>query len=209
MSYLIYHPRRCHSQLDGVTIYHDQTEGNQDPYVWNRQFLHTYCHISQMRPKPGDINFWVSGDTFPNFSELYCDLIFTVKDKIYWSTANAIDRGSDVVDSDESYQDHYRWHGQHYFKCRRRYTLKAEPDRSFQPQAQNGALLDIVPDLLQIGFTLAELRAGLKSGFSSKPMRIHSSKELELYQKIFERAATHLRGIDLQFLRQKYPSLGS
>jgi hypothetical protein len=100
--YLVYHPRRVVTKFDvtkfdHVTVYHDHPAGNQDPYVWNSQFLHTYCHITQMKPSVGDINFWVSGDTFPNFSHLYCDLIFVVAEKVYWEFANTIDRDHNIV----------------------------------------------------------------------------------------------------------------
>ena len=67
--YIIYHPKRNREIFDGTTVHYDNNEGNQDPYVWNRQFLHTYCHMTQMTPQEGQINFWVSGDTFPNFSQ--------------------------------------------------------------------------------------------------------------------------------------------
>ncbi|MGB3510019.1 MAG: hypothetical protein WBA93_12405 [Microcoleaceae cyanobacterium] len=60
--YLIY-PSRVVSDFEIIRVYYDSTSGNQDPYVWNQKFLHTYCHIIQMSPKVGDINFWVSGDT--------------------------------------------------------------------------------------------------------------------------------------------------
>jgi hypothetical protein len=53
--------------------------------------------------------FWVSGDTFPNFNNLYCDLVFIIKEKTYWKNANTIDRTDAIIDTDEAYLDHYRW----------------------------------------------------------------------------------------------------
>ncbi len=100
--YLIYHPSRAVAKFDAAVVYHDHIGGNQDPYVWNTQFLHTYCHITQMKPSEGDINFWVSGDSFPNFSHLYCDLVFVVAEKAYWKSANTIDRDNAIVDTDEA-----------------------------------------------------------------------------------------------------------
>jgi hypothetical protein len=80
----------------------------------------------------GDINFSVSGDSFPNFSHLYCDLVFVVAEKVSWENANTIDRNDVIVDTDEAYNDHYRWAmHQHYLKRRRRYTLKTDSERSF------------------------------------------------------------------------------
>ena len=44
--YLIYHPERDVSTFGHYTVYHDSFVGNQDPYIWSPQFLHTYCHIT-------------------------------------------------------------------------------------------------------------------------------------------------------------------
>src|SRR5947207_15715409 len=97
--YLIYHPRRAVSRFDTLTVYHDPIrESNQDPYVWNERFLHTYCHITQMHSAVGDINFWVSGDHFPNFTHLWCDLVFVVAEKTHWEKANDINVDDPLID---------------------------------------------------------------------------------------------------------------
>jgi hypothetical protein len=70
---LIYHPRRERRAFGSVTVYFDSTVGNQDPHVWNDTFLHPYCHITQFHAGAADINLWVSGDRFPDFSQLYCE----------------------------------------------------------------------------------------------------------------------------------------
>jgi len=120
--YLIYHPKRAVSKDNNTIIYHDAIRaGNQDPYIWSTRFLHTYCHITQLSPKAGHIIFWVSGNTFPHFSQLYCDLVFVVETKLYWSKANSIERSDPLVESDEAFDDHYTWHHQHPFKKRKRF----------------------------------------------------------------------------------------
>ena len=86
---LIYHPRRQRRTFDSATVYFDSTAGNQDPYVWNDAFLHSYCHITQFHAEVGDVNLWVSGDRFPEFSHLYCDLVFVVARKCLWEDANS------------------------------------------------------------------------------------------------------------------------
>ena len=78
---LIYHPRREFYRFDEVGVYFDSTRGNQDPYVWNDAFLHSCCHITQFHAEIGDINLWVSGDRFPEFSRVFCDLVFVVPGK--------------------------------------------------------------------------------------------------------------------------------
>jgi hypothetical protein len=207
--YLIYHPRRAVTKFDTVVVYHDHIGGNQDPYIWNKQFLHTYCHITQMRPDVADINFWVSGDSFPNFSHLYCDLVFVVAEKVYWESANNIDRHDGIVDTDDAYNDHYRWAmHQHHLKRRRRYTLKADSKRSFQPQNLEKNLIDIVPFLVNQGMPIDDIRQGLRSGFNSKPLRLESLAP-SLYNWFEQSAAIKLSGVQLQNLRKSSPELAS
>ncbi len=207
--YLIYHPSRVRTAFDSITIYHDHIGGNQDPYIWNNQFLHTYCHITQMSPTVGDINFWVSGDFFPNFSYLYCDLVFVVAEKLYWANANTINRNDAIVDSDEAYNDHYRWATcQHHLKRRRRYTLKAEQDRSFQPQNIDQNLINILPFLINQGLSLDAVRQGLRAGFNSKPLKL-GSVALSLYNWLEQYAPVKLNGTQLYKLRKDNPHLAS
>lgn len=206
--YLIYHPSRVVSQLENRVIYHDSTRGNQDPYIWNTQFLHSYCHITQMSPQIGDINFWVSGDTFPNFSHLYCDLVFVVAEKQYWTEPNTIALKDSLVDSPQAYRDHYVWASQHFFKRRRRFTLKADPEPSFQPQNSHQQLIDIVPYLNNLGLSTEELRQELRAGFTSQPYRL-SSHTKPLYDYLAQQAAIKLVGAELGAIRQQNPQLAS
>lgn len=208
--YLIYHPSREKSRLENFSVYHDALPGNQDPYVWNTQFLHTYCHMSQMSPSENDINFWVSGDTFPAFSSLYCDLVFVVKFKRYWEQPNFIDPQDPIVDSDEAYNDHYQWaQYNHPFKRRHRFTLKADPHHSFQPQDANKRLIDIVPFLIEMGLSLDTLRKGLQINFASRPIRLDNRIIASLYQWLYQEAEIKLTGEILEGIRQKNPQLAS
>ncbi len=207
--YLIYHPPRQVSFYDESVVFHDAIGGNQDPYVWNYKFLHTFCHITGMRPKVGQINFWVSGNCFPNFTQLYCDLVFVVAEKQYWTLANSIDSDDPIVDSDAAFNDHYRWASQHHFRRRHRYTLKADPDRSFQPQTADGNLLDIVPILLDAGLSLPMLTKGLRAGYQSKPMRLDSPVASHLYDWLCHEPAVALKGDQLAALRASHPELSS
>jgi hypothetical protein len=207
--YIIYHPRRVKSTFGDVKVYHDSTQGNQDPYVWNQQFLHTYCHMTKITPEVNHINFWVSGDTFPNFSALYCDLVFVVERKDYWSEANSIDYNDPIIDNREAFIDHYRWAMyQHLFKKRRRFTLKADSKRSFQPQDVNQQLIDIVPFLERTGFELELLRRGLRSGFASKPLRLNTIA-LDLYEWLSNNATIKLSGKTLEIIRKANQQLAS
>ncbi|HEY1011514.1 MAG TPA: hypothetical protein VGE07_02340 [Herpetosiphonaceae bacterium] len=209
-SYLIYHPARAVSVFDGRTVHYDHASNNQDPYVWNEQFLHTYCHITQMRGEEGQINFWISGGNLRQFTQLFCDLVFVVERKIYWERANQIDRRDPLIDSADAFKDHYRWAMyQHPFKTRRRYTLKADAARSFQPQRADGALLDIVPFLAERGLGLDALRRGLRAGFNSRPMPLGDELARELYDWLAAEAEVRLTGAELRAIRRRHPQLAS
>lgn len=208
--YIIYHPPRCKTGIKGGFVYHDSTRGNQDPYVWNDSFLHTFCHITQMSPEEDHVNFWVSGDTFPDFKALFCDLVFVVAEKLYWRSANSIYRNNSIVDSAEAFNDHYIWaRRQHQFKKRRRFTLKADPERSYQPQDTKGRLIDIVPALEKIGLSRAYLRRGLRAGIGSRPLRLSEGHRAALYDWISKSAPIKRRGPSLLRIRRSRGELAS
>jgi hypothetical protein len=207
--YLIYHPKRQSSRIENLVIYHDNTRGNQDPYIWNRQFLHTYCHISQMSPEKGHINFWVSGDSFPLFTQLYCDLVFVVQEIIYWDDRNFIEPKDSIIDTHEAYNDHYQWAYQHRLIKRRRFTLKADPLLSFQPQTQDGNLIDIVPTLMRFGKSLEMLRNGLVANFGSHPMKLEDKVVHQLFEWLQDNSLIKLRGDFLEKIRREHTELAS
>lgn len=209
--WVVYHPKRIISEKNGIKIYHDKTSGNQDPYIWNERFLHTYCHMSQIKqPKKNDIIFWVSGDTFPNFNKLFCDLVFVVESKIYWKERNDINEDDDIIDSNEAFIDHYRWVEQHNYKRRKRYTLKANSEKSFQPQNKNMDLVSIEAEILQIyGGDIYGLRDKLVANIGSKPLKLEDSTACELYNEINIKSQIKLYGKELQCIRKENLDLAS
>jgi hypothetical protein len=193
--YLIYHPKRTVAVFDNRFVHHDAPRVNQDPYVWNDPFLHTYCHITQMRPEVGQTILWVSGNNWPAFDQLCCDLVFTVGAKLFWTNSNHISPDDPIVDSPRAYDEHYCWAHQHPLRRRRRFTLKADQE-SFQPQNAKGELIDIVPALLRSRLTLDQLRRGLRSGYGSKPMPLgHEANAVARW--LSERAPVKLRGREI------------
>lgn len=199
--YLVYHPRRVVTSVNGVLVHHDSFVGNQDPYVWHTHFLHSYCHITEMKLKPGDITIWVSGDTFPNFTALYCDLVFKVLHKCVWSDRNFIEKTDPIVDSHAAFEDHYKWAHHHRFVRRRRYTLKADPEGSWQPQMQNGLLPDLLPALISNNLSLETLRSRIRANKGSRPMPLGASVARSLVRSLEQGAHLLLRGSTLAPLR--------
>ncbi|MEI6822738.1 MAG: hypothetical protein WCL51_12455 [Bacteroidota bacterium] len=208
LSYLIYHPRRCQTVIGNMKVYHDKFGGNEDPYIWDNKFLHTYCHITQLTNEEGQINFWVSGNSYPNFTQLFCDCVFVIDKKYFWKNANNIDMNDPIVDNNQTYEHHYKWHLQHPMK-RRRYTLKADSEKSFQPQDVNKNLIDIVPFLNQQGITTDKLiqviamTKNRKRTISSRPFPLEMDIGLKLYDYLFSISTIKLFG---KQLRNKHPN---
>jgi hypothetical protein len=207
--WLIYHPRRASRVIDGRRIHFDSTAHNQDPYIWNDRFLHSYCHITQMAPEVEDIEFWTTGDSFPNFTALYCDLVLVVEEKSYWIDANYISPSDPIVDSEAAYADHYSWAEDHPFHRRKRFTVKANQSQSFQPQDGNGELVDIVPGLVQIGLALEVVARGIQSGYAAKPMQLSPEHAAGLYDWIKLKSPVKLTGPQLSAVRGRHSELSS
>ena len=200
-SWIIYHPKRHVTNFDDFRVYHDSFSRNQDPYLWSHRFLHTYCHITEMTNVQGQINFWVSGDAFPNFKQLLCDCVFVVDEKIFWNERNRIDRDNPIVENDQVFLHHYQWpeRGEHIFKKRRRYTLKANSKSSFQPQSISHELIDIVPFLNQKGIDTLFLNQKMTKGRASKPMQLDSKIGKELFDQLNKQAEIKIYGSDLAY----------
>lgn len=200
--YLVYHPRRVITQFGPIVVHHDRPGGNEDPYVWNERFLHTYCHMTQMTPQEGMFIFWVSANRFPCFSHLVCDLVFVVDKKLYWRDKNRMEATDPMVDSERAFEDHYRWaEEQHRFKRRRRFTLKADPSRSFQPQTSSGTVIDVLPELQALGLRLGELRRRLGSTVGSRPCALTDAQASGLASWLESTADIRLTGAELARLR--------
>jgi len=197
-NYIIPHPPRIRSEINDLVVYHDSFEGNQDPYLWNNKFLHSYCKITNMKNEEEQINFWVSADIHPNFNQLLCDCVFVVSEKHFWAERNNIERNDSIVDNDNAFDHHYNWAHQHPFTRRRRYTLKADSDRSFQPQTENRGLFDILPFLNANGIETNYLRQEMFPSWRSKYYKFDHELGERLYNHIFTESSIKLFGTDLE-----------
>lgn len=199
--HLIYHPKRKIKKIGRYTVHHDKFGGNEDPYLWNDQFLHTYCHITQLKNEVGQINFWISGDAWPNFNALYCDCVFVIAERYDWEAANTMHRSDPMVENDRTYEHHYKWgdkkHGHHQLKRRGRYTLKADPKNSFQPQDGKGNLVDVLPFLNSQGISTQKLRRAINTGRGSRPFKLEGDLGRKLYEYLKRTAKVKLRGSQL------------
>jgi len=216
MNYIIYHPIRCCTNVKRIgNVYHDSFKGNQDPYIWNEQFLNSFCHITQIDKHNGQFNFLVSrgrNDKYPNFEHLYCDLVFKVTSIHEWTNRNSITLNDPIVDNKQSFIHHYKKGViQHPFKGeirpKKRITIKACKESSFQPQSEKQELIDIVPFLKTKGITIEQLRSSIslnskgKVAFPSRPFKIEDKVAEELYE-FLSKSKRKIFGKDL---KNKYP----
>jgi hypothetical protein len=204
--YLIYHPKRETTNLGDIKVFHDKFGGNEDPYIWNEKFLYTYCHITQLTNEIGQVNFWVSADKYREFNQLFCDCVFVIAEKHFWSEQNSIKPDDVIVDNIQTFEHHYKWaeKGHHRYKKRSRYTLKANPNLSFQPQDVNSCLIDIMPFLNQNAISKNELLKSMTSKKGSRPFKLPDDLTEELYRYIYSVAEIKIFGKDLD---NKHPNL--
>lgn len=215
MNYIIYHRKseRFCTEINGLgKVYHDSFKGNQDPYIWNEMFLHSFCKITQIKKEIGQYIFWVSSENYPNFEQLYCDLVFKVSSNHEWSNRNSIKANDDIVDNKQSFINHYKKGViQHQFtgeiRPKKRVTLKACKENSFQPQNEEQELIDIVPFLLKQGYSLTDLRKNISFYASGKMAR--TSKPMILSDKMSKSLFDYLSSADIKIygkdLKNKYP----
>lgn len=199
-AYLIYHPKRQITIVGDLAVHHDKFGGNEDPYLWHNQFLHTYCHITQLKNNENQINFWIAGDRYPNFTQLFCDCVFTIAEKKIWTNNNFINPKDPIVDNEQTFEHHYQWanKGHHRYARRKRYTLKADRAKSFQPQDSNGNLIDILPFLNEEGISTSKLISSMTSKKGSRPMRLDNDLGQKLYHYLFTTATNKLFGEQLK-----------
>ena len=220
-TYLLYHSKVHTAPFPcGFKVYHDDPRNNQDPYIWNKQFLHTYCHMTEMPvSQEGDLRFWVSagkGEIRENYTVLLCDLVFVVKDQHTWSDLHDLkvkdnpraDSPEEV--SPEAYEDHYK-PGVSDHPWPVYVTVKAHPDDSFQPLNQQQNRYNILEFLRRSGkVDMKALWEAINyNPRTSHPFRLDSDVAGSLYERL-KKAPCKRRGEKLQPLRRQYPErLGS
>ena len=200
MDYIIYHPKREEIEIDNFKVYCDSFENNQDPYIWNKKFLHSFCHITQISVKEGDTIFWVTNQNSKKEDIIYCDLIFVIGEKIYWEKeiTNNIKSSNSIVENHKIFEHHYKWvnrpYNQHHFKRRRRYTLKSNPERSFQPLEKNNKLIEFYPILNKIGLCKESIINKMfktkngKNAINTYPFHLENKMAKLLYKEIYIKA---------------------
>ncbi len=206
----------------GIIVYTDSPKNNQDPYIFNEQFLHTYCHmkaVSKGGIHPDDLYFWVNageGVIRKNVKELLCDLVFVVKNQMPWpKPPQELAETDRYIDSPQAWQDHYRWASiDHPYKPEQvqtgigRVTVKADPNRSFQPVDQDQQRIDVKPLLLSAGMDWETIKhAIVGNAFASFPLPLKPAVARSLYGVLSSQQYVQRTGKWLHHLRQENEDL--
>lgn len=155
--YLLHHYKRQKTRYGrGKYVYYENyINNNICPYIFNKEFIHTFCKAFPLKKEIWNINFWINieRDRLGNIERILCDIVFFVWKVAIWDNANTLNwkNAENILwymDSNSSlYKDHFSRFSEHPLKRNRRVTLFADPVKSFQAQDKNDNLFDIKPIL--------------------------------------------------------------
>lgn len=166
---LFFHNKRAQSKFtdsnsETHTIYHDNLSRNQDPYIWNKNFLYSFCKMKNISPSNVNVNdiiYFIEKQTIHtqsgNKTKFKCDLVFCVKQKFIWEQDKNIPlKNLSLPHVDKyTYFNHYYWtifdHIKPSTKPNKRFTFVANEDNSFQPHdKKTRILIDVTKEIEQI-----------------------------------------------------------
>lgn len=199
---MVWHTERVSDERfknsDGIPIYYDALSGNQDPYIWNKQFLYSYCQLGKngktwlSKINEGDCIFFVATRKGSlTVEQWWCDLVFVVAEKLEWNNKNPLEKDDlDLVESEFAWKDHYRWWIDHpnLLLGGKRITFKADPDSSFQPIGPDNKPLDILKHLNALNIDTSPMIGRSYTGRlnSSWPRELESHVGEALLKKIMK-----------------------
>ena len=120
---------------------------------------------------------------------------------------------SDIMwENHKIFEHHYKWvnrpYNQHHFKRRRRYTLKSNPERSFQPLEKNNKLIEFYPILNKIGLCKESIINKMfktkngKNAINTYPFHLENKMAKLLYKEINIKSSKRITG---NMLSNKHP----
>jgi len=172
--YILHHYKRQKAEYKKwcFVYYENYKWNNICPYIFNKEFIHTFCKTPTIKKEEWNINFWINAEwneEWTKIEKVLCDIVFKIKKDgiIYWERANDLRWSKAKIilwyknSQSHQYQNHFSWYGQHILKRQQRVSLFADKKESFQPQDENWNLVDI-KDLLEVRYWKNELRKLLK-----------------------------------------------
>jgi hypothetical protein len=221
--YIIFHPRRSTFRVEGIasvqqaverqwvgTIHADPSHPdfgeNEDPYVWDTQWLYSYCHATQLRRNFNKRTAFVDIGSRLFFCEnkdarngkLTIDTVFVVGERHVWESVGAVPPKSipgAIDERSEVYQRHFR-HGINEVGGghRGKYTYTAshqDPKRSFLPLDELGEALTVSAVIL-MDVSTELLRSRVPAGQTSHTLRMSRRDADTLYQACEREAHTRV-----------------
>lgn len=217
-AFIMFHGQRCRKETaTGDVCYCDSFNHNQDPYIFAKRFIHTYCKINLLpcsQMNQGDVIFWFTTDNSRE-GKWFCDLVFVLDEIKYWEPLEGVQSNSNDYKNDyklsdinsKAYiademerEDHFEWAGKDHRKTKakshRRKSLFADPEKSFQPLDDQNRL--ICMDSIELD--LSDVKP-TKSGY---PKKILTEEECEkILEHINKEATKKLYGTKLKEMRTK------
>lgn len=188
-AYIVFHKARNESVVhadDGnsYTVFHDGFGNhNQDPFIFTKQFIYSYCHITQLKPlNKGDIVFFANvpnenGQSYEISSaikKVICDLVFVVDHSQKWENSHTPPKNLSI--SKDALQYNLLMWTDHIFRRRYRATYIADPEQSFQPKTAQDRLFNIYN--LMNDSLKENLATNLKiAGVLPQPLRITNNDD--------------------------------
>ncbi|WP_157049520.1 hypothetical protein [Weissella kandleri] len=184
-------------------IFADDLKGNQDPFVWNKNFLNSYCKKPWNRKYWNGIKYiiWVSST---DDGKIYCDLVMLIKEYSAWENfVTPLYDGNLFAN-----RDHYARFEEHTTDNQRnnannmtRTTLKGDSDKSFQPLDENGELIEISDILRSNNVSIIKAKDKNGKNVQNNIIKLYDSNSKQIYEDIIERSAFKIKGNSLAKIR--------
>lgn len=136
---ILSHGQRMSKEICNSRVYYENYHSNNVcPYIFEKQFLHTFC--KRIAHKEWDIHIWVTYTKNSKWAieSILCDLFFKIERIIYWSY------DSPPSGFSKNARKFHFLRGRRQHKRKTYHTAIATND-SYQPQDSNWNLIDLVP----------------------------------------------------------------
>jgi len=133
------------SNKEEYSIYADSKKGNQDPYIWNKNFVYSFCHANGFINKfeKGDYLFFLSPNSkgWKSATKFYIDTVINVEKIIEWPEKNKR-KQNDLYPyfekegfkiNDCLWKDHFQYPSMGQHNNKKLFTIIGDSDKSYVP----------------------------------------------------------------------------
>lgn len=220
LHYLIFHPdyARKKTEVQGKaliknqltdwqgSVWVDQPEGNEDPFVFSKMWLYSYCHATQLRRKPssthdyiteGSYLFFCSGDA-ANKRIIQLDTVFVVDHAAEWPNNQQGIPEEFQKDYENNKSDLWERHfkypflgehtGNYTYASRQWFDRKDE--YSFLPISQNNDRVEF-----DLGLLTPDLKSKIENKiYGKRPVILSEEEKTEILIKILSLTSIQVIG---------------